>query len=129
MKVRALQDGHYGGYYRLGPIIGDQGSFAGEVFEIKEENFPILDMETGKPVFELSENGKVVIDQKTNKPKIKMGSWFSPDWMEKVSDDTPITYDYPPFQIPTPYRALKASGAGTMVPKPGQVGSGSNSVI
>lgn len=105
MKVRATQDGHYAGYYRLGPIIGDNGSFPGEVFEIDERPFPLVGLD-GKPIFELDENGKKIIGQ-YNKPKVKMGSHFSPVWMEKVAEETEITYDYPPFEIPVQYRAIK----------------------
>jgi hypothetical protein len=122
MKVRATADGTYGGYYRIGPIIGDQGSFPGEVFEIDDRMFPVLDIE-GKPVFELDADGKVILDPKTRKPQIKMGSWFSPTWMEKVSDNTEITYDYPPFQIPVQYRAKKAT------PQPQSGGVAPSSVI
>lgn len=109
MKVRATQDGHYGGYYRIGPIIGDQGSFPGEVFEIDDRLFPISDAE-GKPVFELDADGKKVVGQ-YNKPKVKMGSHFSPVWMEKVPEETEITYDYPPFEIPVQYRVKKKHNA------------------
>lgn len=109
MKVRATKDGHYAGYYRVGPIVGDQGSFAGEVFEIDDKPYPILDLETGKPVFETDGNGNPILDQKTKNPKIKTGVWFTPEWMEQVSDDTPSTFDYPTFEIPIQYRAKKVT--------------------
>ena len=37
MKVRATQDGTYGGYFRHGPITGADGTVPGEVFEISDE--------------------------------------------------------------------------------------------
>ena len=57
MKVRATQDGHYGGYYRSGPITTEQGTIDGVVFEISDEIFPILDID-GKKVLETNEEGK-----------------------------------------------------------------------
>lgn len=113
MRVRATQDGTYAGYYRKGPVTTDEGNFPGEVFEISDEQFPILDA-MGKPVHEVDEEGKIVRGQH-NKPIVKMRGWFSSRWMEKVSDDTPLTaqldpaFDYPPFQIPVQYRERKAN--------------------
>lgn len=106
MKVRATQDGHYAGYYRMGPVTTDQGHFPGEVFEIDDRTFPIMDLESGKPIYELDDQGRKVLG-KDGKPKMKMGSWFSPVWMERVADETQTTYDYPPFQIPIQYREVK----------------------
>jgi hypothetical protein len=121
MKVRATQDGHFGGYYRLGPVVSDQGEFPGEVFEIPDGLFPvplvgedgiaIVDPITLKPEYQKIE----IIDAKTGKKEMrtKMFSWFTPSWMQKVSDDTPLTaeldpkFDYPPFQVPVQYRARK----------------------
>jgi hypothetical protein len=105
MRVRATQDGHYGGYFRVGPFVSDTGNFEGEVFEIEERLFPVLDIE-GNPCFELDEKGSRIIG-KDGKPKMKMGSWFAPVWMEQVEASTPITWEYPPFQIPVQYRELK----------------------
>lgn len=123
MKVRALRDGTYGGYYREGPIEGVPGvtiGAGGEVFEIEDKPYIAVDPETGKTVMEpvLNSRGEAIIDtvmvqavdEKGNpvvgidkKPimnpiqrprmKTKMWSWFSPDWMEKVPADTPITYE------------------------------------
>lgn len=123
MKVRATKDGTYGGFYREGPIDGVPGitsGMSGEVFEIDDKPYPAVDPETGKPIMEqvLDARGNPIIDtvmmqavdEKGNpvvgvdkKPllnpvqrprlKPKMWNWFSPDWMEKVSPDTPITYE------------------------------------
>ena len=111
MRVRALQDGTYAGYYRKGPVTTDDGHFPGEVFEISDEQFPVLDA-TGKPIHEVDEEGNIKRGQH-NKPIVKMRGWFSSRWMEKVSDSTPLTaeldpaFDYPPFQIPVQYRERK----------------------
>src|SRR6266403_2272796 len=114
MKVRAKEDGTYGGYYRMGP--SPDGSFPGEVFEIDDKPFEVRNPETGKVLFELDEDGKPIklLDDK-GKPvhdrkgniqyKIRMERWFSPSWMQKVADDAEITFDYPPFELPVPYRA------------------------
>lgn len=113
MKVRATQDGTYAGYNRKGPVTTDEGHFPGEVFEISDEQFAVLDA-AGKPVYEIDEEGKIVRGQH-NKPVIKMKGWFSSRWMEKVSDETPLTaeldpaFDYPPFQIPVQYRVKKSN--------------------
>lgn len=123
MKVRALKDGTYGGYYREGPIggvPGITGATQGEVFEIDEKPYPAIDGETGKPIMEqvmdsrgnpiidtvmiqaVDEHGNPVIgnDKKpilnpVQRPRLrqKMWNWFSAEWMEKVPDDTPITYE------------------------------------
>lgn len=125
MKVRATADGTYGGYYRKGPIVSDDGSFLGEVFEIDDKPYVVLDLDTGKPAFEKDVEGKVIVDPKTKKPKIKMASWFTSSWMEEVSDDVPYTaeidpkFDYPPFQIPVQYREQKLyKGPVKKVPQP-----------
>jgi hypothetical protein len=126
IKVRATKDGTYGGYFRNGPIDSDQGYQPGEVFELDEKPFvikdtqgnPVQEMEpTGqldanggkimKPVWEM-ENGKVKKDANGRPvPKLKMATWFSSEWMERVGDDTDVTYDYPPFEVPAPYRIKK----------------------
>lgn len=125
MKVRATQDGTYGGYYRVGP--SEDGQFPGEVFEIDDKVFEIRDPETGKALHELDENGKKIqlfdgkgkamFDSKGNALyKIRMGSWFSTKWMEKVSDATEVTFDYPPFELPVMYREKKKSGVSPKMP-------------
>lgn len=122
MKVRATQDGTYGGYYRRGP---DDSGFPGEVFEIDAKPYEVRDPETDKAVCELDENGKKIqlLDEKgkpkfdsKGKPlfKIKMASWFSPTWMDEVSEDTPETFDYPPFELPVAYRMKKKQGSSGM---------------
>lgn len=119
MKVKAIEDGTYGGYYRMGP--SPDGQFMGEVFEIDEKPFEVRDHETGNPIFEkdvdgkpiqlTDEKGKLRFDSK-GKPmfKIKMASWFSPKWMEMVPETTEVTFDYPPFELPVMYRAKKPKG-------------------
>lgn len=141
MRVRCLQDGHYGGYYRYGPINSESGFVPGEVFEISDEKFilkdgnnnPIPEMiekqvtqETWKPIYDKSgnvtfdKNGTPLVER--DKPIIKKemvqavdekgnakfltGSWFAPEWMERVPDNTACTYRYPPFQIPVHYRKV-----------------------
>lgn len=105
ITVRATQDGHYGGYYRKGPIETDKGFVPGEVFEVDETPHEVLN-EHRKPVLEMDDNGKPIpvmangkqkLDPATGKPmfKVKMKSFFSPNWMEKVPDETEITNDYP----------------------------------
>ena len=114
MRVRAIRDGVYAGYYRVGAWVSDEGKFDGEVFDIDDKPFPFLDIE-GKPVIEVDAKGRQIYD-KDGKPKIKMNTWFSPEWMEQVSEDTPLTaeldprFDYPPFQIPIQYRERKKLG-------------------
>lgn len=116
MKVRAKQDGHYGGYYRVGPHESPQGDgtiIDGEVFEIDatphlcldESKRPIQEMaQTGeinpvtgqpilRPVWILDGNGKPKRDKDGNMiPKNKMATFFSPEWMEPVNDDATVTY-------------------------------------
>lgn len=123
MRVRATKDGTYGGFLREGPVDpvpGISGGITGEVFDIEDKLYPAVDPESGKAVMEpvLDARGNPIIDmvmvqavdEKGNpvvgsdkKPlmnsvqrprmRAKMWSWFSSEWMEKVSDDTPITYD------------------------------------
>lgn len=113
MKVRAKQDGHYGGYYRLGPYENPDGTTTpGEVFEIDAtprevrlaNGKPMQDVEqTGeinsfgqpvlKPVWILDSNGKPKKDAKGNLiPKIKMATFYSPEWMEPVNEDATVTF-------------------------------------
>lgn len=119
MKVRATQDGTYAGYYRRGP---DDSGFPGEVFEIDDKAFEVRDPETGKALYELNEEGKPVqLTDEKGKPKfdskgkpqykIRMASWFSPKWMEAVPEETEVTFDYPPFELPVQYRAKKAKSS------------------
>jgi hypothetical protein len=123
IKVRATADGTYGGYFREGPIQGIPGVTSGaegEVFEIDEKPYPAIEPESGKPIMEqvldgrgnpiietvmvqaVDERGNPVVnaDKKplltpVNRPRLKprMWTWFSPEWMEKVHPDTPITYE------------------------------------
>lgn len=133
IKVRALRDGHYGGYYRYGPVDSDQGHQPGEIFEVDEKPFPVTD-ERGKPVQEMEPTGG--LDEKGNRlfklawvteagkikkdangqpiPKIRMTSYFSPTWMERVSDDEEVTYDYPAFVPPAAYREKKQKAGKTI---------------
>lgn len=144
IKVRATRDGHYGGYYRYGPVDSDQGYQPGEIFEVDEKPFPVTD-EQGKPVQEMEPTGG--IDEKGNKlfklawmtengkvkkdasgqpiPNIRMTSYFSPTWMERVSDDEEVTFDYPPFALPSAYKVKKAKGVKT-VSLPTEVTSAAN---
>lgn len=95
MKVRATQDGVYAGYYRV----------EGEIFEIDSKSFQVKDQD-GKTAYELDDKGNAKKDQKGNLIP-RMGSFFSKRWMEQVSEDEMVTNDYPPFQLPTPYRIAK----------------------
>jgi len=116
IKVRATQDGTYKGYYYKGPIETEKGTFPGEIFEVEEAPYELKD-EHGRPLLELDENGKripimVGAKQKVDangKPmfKIKMASFFAPEWMERVNDDADVTHDYPPFEVHPVYRAKK----------------------
>lgn len=123
MRVRALKDGTYGGYYREGPIAGVpgvSGDVPGEVFDIDEKPYPAVDPDTGAPIMEqvMDARGNPIIDtvmlqavdEKGNpvvgpdkKPlmnaiqrprlKQKMWKWFSPEWMERVHPNEPVTYE------------------------------------
>jgi len=123
MRVRATRDGTYGGYYREGPVDGIPGVVPGtngEVFEIDDKPYAAIDPDTGKPVMEavLDARGNPImetvmmqaVDEKGNpvvgsdkkpimapiqRPRMKprMWTWFTPEWMEKVTKDTPITYE------------------------------------
>jgi hypothetical protein len=119
IKVRAKEDGEYGGYYRTGPQnIGTSEYVPGEVFEVDEKPYIVRNADTGEPepmldadgsiIFEM-DNGKAKIGKDGKKiQKIRMASHFSPRWMERVNDDATVTNDYPPFQIPVQMRAKKA---------------------
>lgn len=105
IKVRATQDGHYGGYYRNGPIESDKGTQPGEVFEVDDAVFEVKD-EHDRPIYELDADGKKIPILANGKPKldasgrpmfkIKTASLFSQAWMERVGDEEEITNDYPP---------------------------------
>lgn len=95
MKVRATQDGHYGGYYRE----------EGEVFEIDAKPYEVKD-EAGRPVIELDDAGKPKLGP-GGKPKIKMATNFSAVWMEEVPEEEDATFDYPPAGILPQYREKK----------------------
>lgn len=145
MRVRAKADGTYGGYFRHGPIQGDNGLIPGEVFEILDGEWPALDPETKRPIMDpiigadgqavmervsrqavdgkgnpvVDENGrsvKIAVEQP--KLKARMWSWFNPDWMEKVSADEEVAYDLPPFQVLPEYRDKKQKIAKAPVPAP-----------
>lgn len=121
MKVRATQDGTYAGYYRMGPT--EDGQFPGEIFEIDDKPFEVRDPETGKALYELDDDGKPVqlFDEKGKAKydskgkalfKIRMDTWFSPKWMERVADHIETTFDYPPFELPVSMRAKKPKASG-----------------
>lgn len=117
IKVRAIQDGVYGGYYRHGPqAIGTPEYVPGEVFEIDEKPF-IVKNGAGDIEFERDLDGAVLFEMENGKPKVgkdgkkipksRMGSYFAASWMERVNDDATVTNDYPPFQLPSQMRAPK----------------------
>jgi hypothetical protein len=117
IKVRATQDGVYGGYYRYGPqAIGTPEYTPGEVFEIDEKPF-IVKNSKGEPEYERDLDGTVLFEMENGKPKIgkdnkkvpkiRMGSYFAESWMERVNDDATVTNEYPPFQLPVQMRAVK----------------------
>lgn len=112
MKVRAKEDGLYGGHYRHGPYTDDFGFHEGEVFEIDAKPRAKKD-EHGNPIQKMEPTGS--IDPKTNelvmqkvwvmengKPKkgndnlpiavYEMVTLFSQKWMEPVNSDATITY-------------------------------------
>jgi hypothetical protein len=146
MKVRATQDGTYGGYYRHGPIQTENGNIEGEIFEIEDGEWPAIDPETKKPIMDVQTKegqivmervskqavdgkGNPVIDEKgrpvmisVEQPKVKarMWNWFDAGWMEKVSDDEEATYDLPKFEIPPQYRVKKAKKAAPVPVREGQ---------
>lgn len=118
LTVRATQDGYYANYYYKGPITSDEGYFPGEVFQVDATPYACKD-EKGKPVYELDgdgskipildKKGNHVLDERGKKSfKIKMATFFAPEWMDRVPDDTPLTYpDRPKWQIPEVYRIKK----------------------
>jgi hypothetical protein len=120
MRIRATQDGHYGGYYRYGPIDSDAGHTPGEVFEIRDGKHPVpmtdemggpLLNSDGKPMMrmekymERDKNGTMI-----EKERVLLVSDFAAEWMEQVPPETEITFDYPPFELPPPYRKTHKRG-------------------
>lgn len=118
LTVRATQDGTYGNYYYCGPIESDQGYTPGEVFQVDATPYIVMDGK-GNPVPELNDNGEkialldVKLKQRTDEKgkkmwKPKMATMFSKTWMERVEDDTELTYpDRPKWKIPEAYRIKK----------------------
>lgn len=82
MKVRATQNGHYGGYYRN----------EGDVFEIADTKRLVLGGD-GEPEKDAS-----------GKPTGRTNTDFSDKWMEKVTDDVPST----PMKKPVARNPLEA---------------------
>lgn len=134
MKVRALADGTFGGYFRVGPFDVDGHRYDGEIFEIPDGRFPIpvvndlgltvKNPATGEPLYVM----ETVTDPKTGKQieRRKTFSWFSPEWMAKVPDNSKITYKYPPWEPPVQYRAIEREipesiGTGEAIPQPSAV--------
>lgn len=115
LTVRATKDGMYANYYYKGPIDADEGYFPGEIFQVDATPYEMKD-ERGRPILELDEEGgkipvldakgKTVLDEKGKKTfKIKMATFFSSEWMERVPNDTEVTYpDRPAWRIPEAYR-------------------------
>ena len=113
MKVRAKEDGVYGGHYRHGPYTDDNNVYhEGEVFEIDATPFPKKD-EHGNPIQKMEPTGEIsqatgqlimkkvwVMDgDKIKKdrqgqpiPVYEMATLFSSRWMEPVNEDASISY-------------------------------------
>lgn len=118
LTVRATQDGYYANYLYKGPIDADEGYTPGEVFQVDATPYIVKD-EHGNPVFALADDGKriplmdkkgkQILDANGKKMwKVKMASFFAPEWMERVADDTDLTYpDRQPWKIPEAYRIKK----------------------
>lgn len=118
LTVRATADGVYGNYLYKGPIESDQGYTAGDVFQVDATPYEVLD-DKKKPVYALDEDknkiplmdtkGRQITDDKGHKMfKIKMATFFSKNWMERVADDTELTYpDRPKWKIPDAYKIKK----------------------
>ncbi len=49
--------------------------------------------------------------------KPKMWSWFAPEWMEKVSEDTPITYEEEKPHTRGVHQTMKIKKSAAPVPK------------
>lgn len=118
LTVRATQDGYYANYHYRGPIDADEGYTPGEVFQVDATPYVAKD-EKSNPVFQLTDEGKRIpiidakgkqrIDENGKKMwKLRMASFFAPEWMERVEDDTELTYpDRQPWKIPEAYRIKK----------------------
>lgn len=107
IKVRATKDGVYGGYYRKGPQETNSGTIPGEVFEVDEVPYEVMD-EHNRPMPELDidekkipvmAGGKQKMDA-NGRPmfKVRMASFFTTEWMERVPDETEVTNDYPAIE-------------------------------
>ena len=115
LTVRATKDGMYANYYYKGPIDADEGYTPGDVFQVDATPYEMMD-ERKRPIYELDEDGakipaldakgKPVLDEKGKKTfKVKMATFYSSEWMERVPDDTELTYpDRPAWRIPEAYR-------------------------
>lgn len=125
LTVRATKDGVYGNYYYRGPIDSDQGYTPGEVFQVDATPYEVKDG-NGKPVYELTYDGakialldakgKQLVDANRKKMfKLKMATMFSSEWMERVEDDTELTYpDRPKWKIPEAYKIRKTKPVKTV---------------
>lgn len=125
LTVRATQDGVYGNYLYKGPIDSDQGYTPGEVFQIDATPYVVKDHK-GNPVFVVDESGNKIpiLDVKGNPKKdekvkklfkVQMATFFSKEWMERVEDDTEVTYpDRPAWSIPEAYRIKKSKPVRTV---------------
>lgn len=128
LTVRATQDGYYANYLYKGPIDADEGYTPGEVFKVDATPYIVKD-EKGNPVFQLTDEGKRIPEldakgkQKTDEHgkkiwKVKMASFFASEWMERVEDDTEVTYpDRPEWKIPDAYR-IKKNRPAKVIPLP-----------
>lgn len=131
LTIRATQDGVYGNYLWKGPIDSDQGYTPGEVFLVDATPYVVTDGK-GNPVYDLNEDGQKIaivdgkgkqkLDAKGKKMwKVKMATMFAKEWMERVDNDTELTYpDRPAWTIPEAYRIRKTK-PGRTVPLPADV--------
>lgn len=114
IRVRATQDGTYDKHYWEGPMdfVGGagQGHKPGDVFDVDEKPYQVKD-EQGRPMMEpiLDDLGMPKKDKNgTVLTRQKMATFFSPSWMERVDDNTELTYpDREPGKIPDFYREKK----------------------
>jgi|SRR5579862_9858322 len=126
MKVRATQNGTYGGYVRYGPQENEDGTITpGEIFQIDATPYELKD-EFGKPIYELDFEGKKIPIIHNGKPKlgpkgepifkVRMATMFSPVWMERVADDAEITneYEHETFPILPQNRIKKVKPVATV---------------
>lgn len=142
IRVRATKDGTYAGYVWYGPSESDQGTVPGDIFDIDATPFQVKD-ERGRPVQEMEptgqvdangqktyrlawvmENGKVKKDEYGQPiPKIKMATFFSLNWMERVPDDAELSFPDRdiPFKIPEPYRVKKQTKPTKAIALPSEI--------